>query len=41
MLEIKYEQTATGGRCAPGCHAPRDYDHGGSPRPPTTQEALK
>jgi predicted CXXCH cytochrome family protein len=41
MLEINYEQTETGGRCAPGCHAPKDYDHGGSPRLPTTQEGVR
>lgn len=28
MLEIRFEKTASGGRCAPGCHAPRSYDHG-------------
>ncbi|WP_428939551.1 cytochrome c3 family protein [Fontivita pretiosa] len=37
MLEINYEQTESGGRCSPGCHGPRDYDHGGSARLPTTR----
>ena len=44
MLEINYEQTATGGRCTPGCHVVRQYDHGGAPQlppPPTTREGQR
>ncbi|MCC7292163.1 MAG: cytochrome c3 family protein [Phycisphaerales bacterium] len=26
VLPVKYSRTATGGGCAPGCHAPRTYD---------------
>ncbi len=26
MLPVKYSQTATGGRCAPGCHSAQTYD---------------
>ncbi len=43
MLELNYQQTPTGGRCSPGCHGPKEYDHGGSPAPiavPTTQEVM-
>jgi hypothetical protein len=25
-MPIRFEQTATGGRCAPGCHKPASYD---------------
>lgn len=39
LLEIKYEQTATGGTCAPGCHKAAAYDHGGAKPPPTVREA--
>ncbi|MCG3180769.1 MAG: hypothetical protein BIFFINMI_03132 [Phycisphaerae bacterium] len=37
MLEIRFEQTTTGGSCAPGCHQKRTYDRGqenlGPPKP--------
>jgi predicted CXXCH cytochrome family protein len=32
MLPINYQQTPSGGSCAPGCHERRTYDNGGSPR---------
>jgi predicted CXXCH cytochrome family protein len=39
MLEIGYEQTPTGGSCAPGCHKPRTYNNGDqAAASPTTQE---
>ncbi|MCA9293461.1 MAG: hypothetical protein KDA20_06585 [Phycisphaerales bacterium] len=32
MLEINFEQSPTGGTCAPACHSPRTYDNtGGGP----------
>jgi predicted CXXCH cytochrome family protein len=33
LLEVGFKQTARGGTCEPGCHAPKDYDHGGAERP--------
>jgi predicted CXXCH cytochrome family protein len=36
MLEINYEQTAMGGRCTPGCHVVKEYDHGGAARIPAS-----
>ncbi len=27
MLPIKFEKTANGGSCSPGCHAPKSYDN--------------
>ena len=26
-IPIQFEQAATGGSCAPGCHKPRAYDY--------------
>lgn len=30
-MKIGFEQTPQGGRCSPGCHLPRTYDHQGVP----------
>jgi predicted CXXCH cytochrome family protein len=35
-MPIDYQQTPTGGSCAPGCHTPREYKRGA-----TTQPTLK
>jgi predicted CXXCH cytochrome family protein len=32
MLPIVFRPTATGGSCAPGCHAERKYENGGRPK---------
>ena len=37
MLEINYQQTATGGSCEPGCHKLATYDHGGGTAPAPRQ----
>lgn len=29
MLPINFEKTETGGKCSPGCHKPKAYDHPG------------
>jgi hypothetical protein len=43
MLEIGFKQMPTGGLCAPGCHKPQEYNHGGgkfSLPAPTTQKVI-
>ena len=36
MLEIKYQQSAKGGSCSPGCHNEKSYDRGDAVAPPQT-----
>jgi predicted CXXCH cytochrome family protein len=31
-LSVRFEPTRTGGRCLPGCHVEKSYDHGDRPR---------
>ncbi len=36
MLQINYERTDGGGKCAPGCHVPKTYTRGIGTGPPTS-----
>lgn len=32
LLAVNFKQTPTGGSCAPGCHAEKEYENGGRPQ---------